>query len=149
MRLKLLQEGDVKKTRLSDSDWLLRLDAGDEIVASVVQFAREEGINAASLTGIGAVGGLKYGYFDLETKEYQVKIEHISLEIVSLVGNLGRLDGEPILHAHIAVGFPDMTIRGGHLVEGKISVTGEIFIRTYQATIERGKDGHFGLNLIK
>lgn len=139
----------MKKVKLSDTDWLVRLDAGDEIVASLMEFAREEKITGASLTGIGAVGGLKYGYFDIDLLEYQVAEEGISLEIVSLVGNLGRLDGEPILHAHISVGFPDRTIKGGHLVEGIISVTGEIFVRTYPTAIERGKDERFGLNLIK
>ena len=139
----------MKKVKLSENDWLLRLDVGDEIVSSLMEFARVEGIKAASLTGIGAVGGLKYGYFDINDKEYKVAEETISLEIVSLVGNLARIDGEPILHAHIAVGFPDMNIRGGHLVEGIISVTGEIFIRTYNTDIERGKDGRFGLNLMK
>ena len=139
----------MKKVKLSENDWLVRLDAGDEIVASLVQFAREEKITSASLTGIGAVGGLKYGYFDINLLKYSVAEVGISLEIVSLVGNLGRLDGEPILHAHISVGFPDMTVKGGHLVEGTISVTGEIFIRTYPATIERGKHERFGLNLIK
>jgi hypothetical protein len=139
----------VKKLKLSENDWLVRLDVGDEIVGSIMEFARQEGVKAASLRGIGAVGGLKYGYFDVDDKEYKVAEESISLEIVSLVGNLARIDGEPILHAHIAVGFPDMSIRGGHLVEGTISVTGEIFVRIYDVGIERGKDEQFGLNLIK
>lgn len=139
----------MKKVKLSGSDWLLRLDAGDEIVASLVKFASEEGIRSASLSGIGAVGGLKYGYFNVSDREYKVAEESISLEIVNLTGNLARIDGAPIVHAHIMVGFPDMAVRGGHLVEGIISVTGEIFVRTYDAEITRGKDERFGLNLIK
>lgn len=139
----------MKTHELSANDWLVRLDAGDEIITSLLEFTRAAGITAASFTGIGAVGELKYGYFDITKKEYKVAEETISLEIVSLVGNLARIDGEPIVHAHISVGFPDMSVRGGHLVQGVISVTGEIFVRTYRAEINRGRDEFFGLNLIK
>jgi predicted DNA-binding protein with PD1-like motif len=139
----------MKKVKLSPNDWLVRLDVGDEIISSLVEFASTENVKSASLNGLGAVGGLKYGYFDINRKEYNVAEETISLEIVNLTGNLARIDGEPIVHAHISVGFPDMSVRGGHLVEGIISVTGEIFVRTYDAGILRGKDEQFGLNLIK
>ena len=139
----------MKTVKLSDKDWLLRLDFGDEIMKSLMAFAKQNSIASASFTGLGAVGGLKYGYFDLSAKKYRVAEESISLEIVSLVGNIGWLDDDPIIHAHIAAGFPDMTVRGGHLVEGNISVTAEIFIRTYDTAVKRGKDERFGLNLIK
>jgi predicted DNA-binding protein with PD1-like motif len=141
--------GNMKKTRLSEKDWLLRLDVGDEIIASLLKFAREEGIRSGTLSGIGALGGLKYGYFDINDKEYKVAEESISLEIVNLAGNIGRINGEPIVHAHIALGFPDMTLRGGHLVEGFISITGEIFIRTFDADITRAQENKFGLKLIQ
>lgn len=139
----------MKKVKLSPNDWLVRLDVGDEIIASLVKFASEEDVKSASFSGLGAVGGLKYGYFDINDREYKVAEESISLEIVNLTGNLARIDGEPIVHAHISVGFPDMSVRGGHLVEGIISITGEIFIRTYDADIERAEEERFGLKLIK
>ena len=139
----------MKKVKLSPNDWLVRLDVGDEIVASLVKFASEENVISASFSGLGAVGGLKYGYFNINDREYKVAEESISLEIVNLTGNLARIDGEPIVHAHISVGFPDMSVRGGHLVEGIISITGEIFIRTYDADIYRAEEELFGLKLIK
>jgi len=139
----------MKKVKLSPDDWLVRLDVGDEIIASLVKFATEEDVKSASFSGLGAVGGLKYGYFDINDREYKVAEESISLEIVNLTGNLARIEGEPIVHAHISVGFPDMSVRGGHLVEGVISITGEIFIRTYDADIERAEEERFGLKLIK
>jgi len=139
----------MKKVKLSPNDWLIRLDVGDEIVASLVKFASEENVKSASFSGLGAVGGLKYGYFNINDREYKVAEESTSLEIVNLSGNLARIDGEPIVHAHISVGFPDMSIRGGHLVEGIISITCEIFIRTYDADINRAEEEHFGLKLIK
>jgi predicted DNA-binding protein with PD1-like motif len=141
--------GNMKKIKLSDNDWLIRLDVGDEIIASLIRFAGEENVKSGSLTGIGAVGGLKYGYFDINDKEYKVAEESISLEIVNLTGNLARINGEPIVHAHISVGFPDQAIRGGHLVEGYISVTGEIFLRTYDAEVIRAEEDYFGLKLIQ
>ena len=139
----------MKKVKLSPNDWLVRLDVGDEIVASLVKFASEENVKSASFSGLGAVGGLKYGYFDINDREYKVAEESISLEIVNLTGNLARIDGEPIVHPHISVGFPDMSVRGGHLVEGIISVTGEIFVHTYDADINRAEEERFGLKLIK
>ena len=139
----------MKTFKLSTHDWLVRLDAGEEIMTSLAEFAHAGGITAASFTGIGAVGELKYGYFDISKKQYAVAEEKISLEIVSLVGNIARMDDEPIVHAHISVGFPDMSVRGGHLVQGVISVTAEIFVRTYKAEVKRAKDKFSGLNLIR
>ena len=138
----------MKTYKLTDMDWLIRLDVGDEIIKSLSSFSQDEGVKSASFTGIGAVGHLKYGYFDVEKKQYLPAEENISLEVLSLTGNIASVEGAPMVHAHIVVSFPDMSVKGGHLIEGTISVTGEIFLREYDIGIDRVGNERFRLNLI-
>ena len=44
----------------------LVLDAGDEAVKGLTGFARENGLDAASITAIGAFSDATLGFFDIE-----------------------------------------------------------------------------------
>ena len=57
MKAKLINEGPLKT-------FALILDKGDEAVGSIEGFARENGIMAAQLTGIGAFSDAILGFFD-------------------------------------------------------------------------------------
>ncbi len=126
---------------------LLKLEPGDEVIPSLVAFAREHGIRAASLTAIGAIADPVLGYFDVETKEYLRRAFEGSHEMVALTGNLAMRDGEPILHAHVAIGAKDFQTFAGHLFGGTISATGEFFIRPVDTALERRLEPEVGLPL--
>jgi predicted DNA-binding protein with PD1-like motif len=74
-----------------------------------------------------------------------------ALEIVSLIGNISRLEGKDdiVVHSHIAVSAEDMLCYGGHLKEATVSVTCEISLTDYQTKITRGFNKDIGLNLIQ
>ena len=63
------------KTRLINDrpqkTYVLVLDKGDEAVSSIEGFARQNGIAAAQLTGIGAFSDAVLGFFEWETKNYR------------------------------------------------------------------------------
>ena len=61
MKTKLINDGPQKT-------FVLVLDKDDEVVSSIEGFAREHGIAAAQLTGIGACSDVVLGFFDWETK---------------------------------------------------------------------------------
>jgi predicted DNA-binding protein with PD1-like motif len=130
---------------------LVRLDAGERIIDTLVTYLCGPGstIRSGLISGIGAASHCEIGYYDLQTGEYQTRIIEESCEITALIGNITRIDGQPVIHAHITLAGPDYTVLGGHLVEGTISVTGEIWIHGTPLEVTRRPGDFPGLKLIR
>jgi len=129
--------------------FILRLATGEQVMTSILAFAAERGIEGAEVRAIGAVDKASVGYFLREEKRYDVKEFDGNMEVVSLLGNLARTDAGMFVHAHIALGRPDFSLVGGHLVEATVSVTMEVFLRPVPAGLERDLDPRFNLKLLK
>jgi len=129
--------------------FILRLATGEQVMASILAFAAERGIEGAEVRAIGAVDQASVGYFLREEKRYDVKEFDGNMEVVSLLGNLARTDAGMFVHAHIALGRSDFSLVGGHLVEATVSVTMEVFLRPVRAGLERDLDPRFNLKLLK
>lgn len=137
------------KVKRTETGFLAVLDAGDEIVSSLKRIADTERIGLASIQGIGAVREAVLGYLDLDQKQYlKRQFGSESFELLSLLGNLARLEGEPIVHCHVVLGDREMRTVGGHLFEATTSVTAEIFIRVFEGEAPRHFDPTFGANLL-
>ena len=137
---------EYKKT---GNKYVLRLNRGEEIVSSITELCKKENIKAGSISGIGATQSVEAGFYSFKKKKYQGYCFNQNMEILSLLGNISTKDGEPYLHLHIVVSNDEGEALGGHLTKGIISVTGEIFIDTIDATIERKPDELTGINLMK
>ena len=127
---------------------VVRLDKGDEIVKSLFEVVKAEDLTAASITGIGAVDDFEVGVFDLERSDYD-RIRYTgNHEINALTGNLTTKDGAPYIHLHITATGAGGKVVGGHLFEGNISLTAEIFLQVIGGKIERKYDKELGINRI-
>jgi hypothetical protein len=126
---------------------VLRLDEGDEIIASLKSVCRKENVESAFVNGIGAARKAEIAHFDTKEKKYNSKKFEGMLEIVSLSGNIALLEGGPIPHLHIAISMHDFSTVSGHLMSAEIHPTCEIVIVPYNIRIERKFDGKTGLNL--
>ncbi|MEN3333556.1 MAG: uncharacterized protein V7641_2921 [Blastocatellia bacterium] len=125
------------------------LDVGDEMIASLKKLADAERIGEASFTAIGAVRDLANGYIYQETNtNHPREFGPESMELVSAIGNLARLDDEPVVHCHATIGDREMHVYGGHLFQAVASVTVEIFLRVYDGEIIRRYDPNSGANPI-
>lgn len=134
---------------LKENDrYVLILHRGDKINESIKKLAIAEKIENASYTGIGGADVLTLGYLDLKTKLYVEKEFSAYYEILNLTGNISTLDGESFCHTHITLSDTEFNCFGGHLVEGQIAVTAEIFIYTGETKLERKPDPDFGFNFI-
>jgi predicted DNA-binding protein with PD1-like motif len=142
MRWKLLSDRDGERT------FALVFATGDEVKSELERFAREQSLSAARVSGIGALMDVALGYFDWEKKEYDENRFDEQLEVVSLNGDVALKDGEPALHAHLAVGRADGTALGGHLVEAHVRPTLEIVVVESPAHLRKEVDAETGLALI-
>jgi len=142
MRSKLIHEAAQQRT------FAVVFDKGDEVLESLLAFAKEHRLSAADFTGLGALSDAVLGYFDWQRKDYKrIRIEE-QVEVLNLTGNVALSDGEPKLHPHIVLGKSDGSAHGGHLLEGHVRPTLEVVVTESPAHLRRKSDPETGLALI-
>ena len=142
MRNLLLHEIDGLRT------FAVVLDKGDEAVAELVAFAREQHITGAELTAVGACREATLGYFDPETMRYAAIPVPEQVEVLSLVGDIAVQGSDPALHAHAVLGRRDGSTVGGHLQRAIVWPTLEVIVTESPAHLRKRIDQETGLALI-
>jgi predicted DNA-binding protein with PD1-like motif len=117
--------------------FVVRLDPGEEIIATLREFAAAERIGCGLISGLGAVGDPELGYYARRTGEYVRQVVAGEFEILSLTGNVSELEGTPFPHCHIVIGDDAFGARGGHLFRGTVTVTCEVQIVSDPRTLLR------------
>ncbi len=117
-------------------------------MAGLSGFAKENGLDAASLTAIGAFSDATLGYFDIESKEYEKIPIGEQVEVLSLVGDIALKEEEPQLHAHVVVGRRDGAAMGGHLLEAHVRPTLEVVLVESPEHLRKKTDPETGLALV-
>ena len=135
--------------RKFDDTYVVRLNKGEEVIESLKDLCKNENIELAEITGLGASNLVEIGVFNVNTKEYNTKIFEGMFEITSLIGNATRKDGEVYLHIHINFGDEEGFVKGGHLVRSIISATSEIVVRRINGKVGRKLSNEIGLNLLE
>jgi predicted DNA-binding protein with PD1-like motif len=129
--------------------FVIKVSAGEKLMESIFKFMNQQDIQSGSINGIGALENTKIGYFDRNQKKYLYRVVEPCCELVSLTGNLAWADdGKPIAHIHVALGLPDYSVVGGHLVEGTVGVVGEMIVVPNKEKIIRRRDEGFGLQFM-
>lgn len=132
-----------------ESGYFVRLDLGEEIMATLAALVKERQIVGGAISGIGAIKNAEIGYFDVHRKEYSKRLFEEDMELLAMNGNITWLeDGEPMIHAHAVLSGADLAAVGGHLFSAEIAVTGEVFIQTHSSRLVRQPDVRTGLKLI-
>lgn len=141
MKARLLDEHGTKT-------FAVIFDKGDEVMAGLLEFAKQHGLDAGHLTAIGGFSTATLGYFDRERKEYTHIPIHEQVEVLSLVGDVALDKGQPKIHAHVVVGKADGTAWGGHILEAHVWPTLEVIVVESPAHLRRRSDPETGLALI-
>jgi len=128
--------------------FLVRCEVGEVLPNVLIDLASFRKWNAASLTGLGGVQRVRLAYYDLQARRYLTFDVDGIVELVSLVGNLSRLDGKPMWHLHASVADRCGNVRGGHLVSLEVAITVECWIDTGALPVTRVADDFSGLNLL-
>ena len=130
--------------------YVLRLDPGEEIVASLIRLVEQEQVQLGSVTAIGAANDVTIGIFSTQEKQYHARRYQGDYEISTLVGNVTRKEGEPYLHLHITIGNPVTgEVHAGHLTSATISATLELFLQVWDGQVGRKFSDQVGLNLFR
>jgi len=126
----------------------MRLNRGEEIIASIGALCEREGIMLGSVSAIGAIGEATLGYFDTNVKQYFTHQYAGIYEIANMSGNISTQDGKPYLHIHAVLAGEDGTAFGGHLSRAVVSATCEVLIRVLDGHVGRSFSEEIGLNLV-
>jgi predicted DNA-binding protein with PD1-like motif len=137
--MQLLQDG----TR-----WMLRLDDGQDLFATLTDIAQKNRVRAAAiLSGIGMIKTGSIGYWN--GQEYETKRLEEPHELVALHGSIAETDGKPSLHLHAALADRQHRTVSGHLVNGTIGVLAEIYLETFpQRVFGRPMNESMGLRTL-
>ena len=134
-----------KKT---SNTYIIKIEQGEPVVQTLTEFCKTEGINNASLTGIGAVRDVSCGYYALEEKKYYFTDYPDVVEVVSMTGNVTLKDGVPFLHVHAVFTDTKNEAFGGHVQEMTVGVVLEVVLTVYETDIARELDEEIGLFLM-
>jgi uncharacterized protein len=142
VRVKLL--GDQAGTR----EYQLVFDAQAEIMATLGDFILRNHIQSAHFTALGACSDAIIGFYDPAVRDYRRTRFRQQMEIVSIVGDAAPTNGGAGLHAHVALGFDDGTLHGGHLFEAHAAPTLEMFLIASPTPEQRKHDPTLNLDLL-
>ena len=122
--------------------YYIRLDRGDEMIASILELCRKEGIRSCTYSGIGGCSSAEIQTFVPEKGEFRTERLEGMLELVSFMGNVISDEGGKLYHHTHALytfvrdGGP--CVRGGHLKASTVLYTAELELRP----VEEGTIGY-------
>ena len=125
--------------------YLFRVPEDEELVSYVNEFCSKKGIKMATLSAIGSLKKAKLGYFSIEKRKYEeIDVEDVH-ELLLVTGNVSIKDGKPFSHIHAILGYKDGSVKGGHLIQGKVFVA-ELYIEELKGNaLERVPHGNLHL----
>lgn len=141
MRTKLINDG-------SEKTYALILETGEEVVSQLQRFIKENDLAASRFTAIGAFSSATLAYFNWDQKDYEKIAINEQVEVLSLIGDVTKQDGESQSHIHVVVGKRDGSAHGGHLLQAYVRPTLEIILTESPAYLKRSFDAESGLALI-
>ena len=128
--------------------YVLRLDPGEEVIASLSNFAVEAKVTGAWISGLGSLDRAVVGFLDPKEGVYLKRTFDERMEIGSLSGNIGMSGGVPFVHAHAVLSPRELLAYTGHLHEGKVGVVVEVLVTVLDGGLKRIVDAATGFGRI-
>ena len=131
----------MKYHHFGSGRYVLRLDPGDEVIASIVSFAQERGLTAGWVSGIGSLDHAVLGFLDPKDQVYLKRTFDERMEIGSLNGNIGvAQDGTCFVHVHAVLSPRELLAYTGHLHEARVGVVVEAIVTAMHGKLVRAVD---------
>lgn len=133
----------------ANSSYMVVLEAGDEVISSLVKFAEEVQLKGGFISGIGALNQVELGFYNRQKKKYLTcKYGEECFELINLTGNFSYLRGAYLPHIHVQLGREDYSTLGGHLFQARVDITVELAVIQLGLTPVRKINESLGLPLI-
>jgi len=129
--------------------YILKVGVGEDVMAELKRFCKEQGIEAGVFYAIGAAKELQVAWYDVDVKEYTKRDIKQELEIISLLGNIAMKGEEVIVHTHGSFSDENMQLVGGHVNKLIVGGACEIMLEKLDGHIEKAFDEEIGLNLMQ
>lgn len=126
--------------------YFVRIDRGEEILASLAALCKKEDIRLASVEALGAVDRAVVSVYDVPSKTFFKKEFNEPMEISNLCGTATRKEGEVYLHLHATLCDKNLAAHGGHANELWVSATCEMVVRAIPGEVGRRLNEELGLN---
>ena len=130
------------------SGYLIRLEIGEAVVASLTSLVRRKRIKSGWLLGLGAVDKAVLGVYDLKRRKYDKRTFKSIHELINLTGDISWLGKDPVLHVHAVIADHALKTSGGHLFEARCAITVEVMLTPWTNKAARKSDAVTGLNLL-
>ncbi|MBI4018975.1 MAG: DNA-binding protein [Candidatus Aenigmarchaeota archaeon] len=137
----------MKCIKKSDS-YLIKLEKGDRLAETLLNFLGENKIKFSKFDAIGAVTEAELAFYSLKDKQYHRKTFKGEFEVTGLIGNSSMHEGRPIIHAHATIADEKFHAFGGHVMEMVAAGTLEVFLKVLPFEVERKYDAETGLKLL-
>ncbi len=138
----------MKYRQLHDA-YVVRFEKGEEVVSSLITFAKQHNIVGAFLYGLGGALSARLAMYLLDEQRYEYTDFTGPLEIASLTGNIARKADDSVhVHCHAVISSRDLAAHAGHLAEVVAGGTVEIFIDLRTQAMRRIEDQTVGLALL-
>ena len=124
---------------LGSGRYVLRLDPGDDVLASIRQVASENEVAAGFVTGLGSTSQATLGFLDPETGEYAKRRFDEPMEVCNLTGTLSvsAEDGRIFVHLHAVLAPRELIAYGGHVHEARTGAVMEVLLWSFPDKLER------------
>lgn len=123
--------------------YYIRMDRGDEIISSLLEICRTEGIRSAYYSGIGGCSDVEMQVFIPERGEFETEKAEGALELVSLMGNIVSDESDTLFHhTHAFFSWLENGAHrslSGHLKSTTVLYTAEIELRPVIGGVIRRK----------
>ncbi|MFB6101785.1 MAG: PPC domain-containing DNA-binding protein [Haloplanus sp.] len=117
---------DARELAVS-AEYLVAIEAGDDWREAIEQFADDEGVTAAWLTGMGTVRDADLWHYDPAADEHRSVRFDEPLSVASCVGTVTGGD-EPFARTHAVLSRPSGQALGGYL-NAATAVEGAVYLR--------------------
>ena len=142
-------EETPKRYVKTPTGYLMVLRRGDDVLASLEKLADAEKVPSASLTGIGFLSDVTFGFYDFATKQFDPKAFK-DVEMAGMTGSIAWKDGKPSVHAHATVAGRDFAAVGGHVLSATVGTGSvEITVIAHDQRLERKVDPDIGANVLQ
>lgn len=135
--------------RVGDREHLVVLERGDGIVATLLRFAADHGIQGGWVSGLGAVRNAELGWYDLPRRIYLKRRFPEDMELTGAQGNLAMHGNDPALHLHATLSGPELISLSGHLFEAETAASAEFLVKDFGVRVDRAEAPEVGLKLIQ